>query len=236
MSDPLQLAVVKQDDELLDRLGQGLSAHEHDDDTARLLLDWRADIFGQLPVVDRLETAAPPALPLLRRRMRLPRPSLRLAGAAAGLVGVLSSLGVGAAASKASPDSVLFPLTKVVASQHAESVQARDDVWAALQLAERQAAAGDTAGARLTLAAAQRRVADVRPEDGRDALRAQVRAAQSKLRTPPAPAASPTGGPAAGLSPTVAPGPPSPAAQSSPEPGPNPESTPDPAPAPTPSP
>jgi len=218
MTGPLELTDVREDDELLDRLGRGLSLPKDDDDVVRMLVDWRTDILDDRGVAEAPEIALP-AAPLTRGiRVRRVRRSVRSGAVAAGLVGVLGSLGLGAAAMRASPDSVLFPLTKVVASQHAESMQARQEVQAALELARRQAASGDPAGARTTLHSAHRRLADVQPEDGRDVLRAQVRQAQSGLGATPGP----------GVSPTAAPPPPG-----TPEPRPTPRSDPEPTPEPT---
>lgn len=236
MTGPLELTGIQDDDELLDRVGRGRALRADDDGIAGVLVDWRADIVdafsgSAVPGVDARPGALMVPLPRARRRPVLRR-SVRTAVVAAGLVGVLSSLGVGAVASKASPDSVLFPLTRVVASEHAQSVEARDDVWADLQRANRQAAAGDLAGAHRALRSAQGRLADVRPEDGREVLRAQLRQAQSQLGAAPVGAATPTPAPQS----TVAPQSPSPTPDSSslPQPSAQPQPTPTPSAAPPP--
>lgn len=240
MSEPLALAVVREDDRLLDRLAQGRPSSGQDDSLSTVLLAWRGDILDQLPIDDGFESAVAPAAPT-RHRLRV-RPSgtrARSAVVAAGVAGLLAALGVTAAASQATPGSVLFPLTKVVAAQHAQSVQAREDVRAALQRAERQAAEGDMAGASETLRSAQQRVTDVRAQDGRAALLAQLRQAESSVGTPTAPGVSATAGPSAAPSPPAVPNLPSPTPQSSPEPEPTPQPTsppPEPSPEPTPSP
>ncbi len=214
MSGPLELTAVGDDDELLDRIGQGGSLHDDDDAVAEMLFGWRADIVDDAD--DRWAAAAraasPAALHPPRVRPYARRPSLRSAAAAAAMIGVLSSLAVAAAASQASPDSVLFPLTRVVASQHAESVQARDDVRAALQRAQAQADAGHRVAARKTLRAAQLRTADIRPDDGRAALRAQVDRALARLAVPAPPAVRPSALPAPTPEPSSAPTPPRPSA------------------------
>jgi len=246
MTGPLELTGIQRDDELLDRLGQGQGQGGLGDvgdvgDVAVIMRAWRADILrdigGDEAPVLAAPAPAPPAAPL-RGRIAGGHPRFRPVACAAALAIVFGSVGVGAAAGQASPDSVLFPLTKVVAGQHADSVLAREEVRTALELAQRQAASGDMGAARKTLHSAQQRVADVRPVDGRDVLRAEVRQAQTALGTVPAPSPAPTVDPTAAPSPTGAPGAPtptpdpSPPPEETPEPSPPPEETPEPTPSP----
>lgn len=174
MTGPVDLVAVQQDDLLLDRLGQGLGLRRDDDDVAALLATWRADLAD-----DSLDAAEPgfvPALPPLEvppagTRRRYARPvvvGLVLAGV------VASAGGVAAAAAQATPGSTLWPLTKVVAPEHAQSAQARNDVEKELKTARSQARHGHIGAAKQSLHKAEVRISQVAPDDNQARLRAEL--------------------------------------------------------------
>jgi hypothetical protein len=129
MSDPVDMTQVQRDDELLDALVRGEAAPA-DDELAVLLAAWRDDLSLDLSDEDdgpySLRPAAPlPASPAPARTVRRPA---RRAGrgrtlsiaAAAVLIGLAG--GTTAAAANAGPDSPLWPITRVVFADHADSV------------------------------------------------------------------------------------------------------------------
>lgn len=120
-----------------------------------------------------------------KRRLRLSR---RVAvGAAVVVIGVSSAGGV-AAASVAQPGSLLWPLSKVVDHDRANSLEARQTAQDRLENA-RKAAQRDPNSARAYLQSALDEADRVRAKDGQDKLRAQAQQLQQQLAVP---GASPT--------------------------------------------
>ncbi len=220
MSPPLELAAVQRDDVLLDRLAVGLDPFDAADETAVLLRGWRADVLRDI------EPGAPEEPAPVRASAS--RRSARPVVVAAVLAALFSLGGVAAAATQASPGSVLWPVTKLVAHGHALSVQARADVRDALRQAQQQSAAGDRAGALATLRGALQRLRAVHSGDGAAGLRAAVMQLETSLGA--APGSGDGAAPAPAVTATPSPPPaPSPAVTSAPTPEPTP--TPDPTPA-----
>jgi hypothetical protein len=87
-----------------------------------------------------------------------------VAAAAAGLVILLGGVSLGSYS--AEPDDTLWPVTKVLYSERAESVEAAGRVEARIARAERAIAEGQPALAKEVLRAAAADLAVVRPEDG----------------------------------------------------------------------
>ncbi|PZS34651.1 MAG: hypothetical protein DLM59_04340 [Pseudonocardiales bacterium] len=237
MSEPLELAAVQRDDVLLDRLARRDACAADAHVVAALLAGLRADICADEdpPSAEgEGEARRRPVVPSARRRAARP--------AVAGLVAaafLLSATGVAAAASRATPGSVLWPVAQVVAPAHVHSVMARERVLRSLAVAKTQAGRGDSVGARASLDDAISRVDEVHDADGRSTLEAKVTALRILLDGPaPAPGSPPAGGPLPSASP-VQPSPggspePSASPDPSPAPSPDPTSTPDPSVAPTP--
>ena len=231
MSPPLELAAVQRDDALLDRVALRLPIAGGTDPVAVLLTGWVADICDEegSPPAEVIRPVGPSA------RRRSSRPAIVGLIAAAVLVSVS---GVAVAATRASPGSVLWPVTRMVASHHAHSMLARERVLRSLAVAQRQAAQGNAAAARVNLDEARSRVDEVQPVDGKSSLQARLAALQAALNSsgagsaPPDPAGS---GTAAQSPPAEQPSPiPSPSSDPSPSPGPSPSAEPTPSPDPSP--
>jgi len=197
MRRPVDLGAVGRDDELLDALGRGeaprVLVHDH---VARLLYEWRQDIDSQ-PV---------------RRSRRWRRASRRLVvGALATVLGLASAGGVTAAAAEADPGSALWPVTRVVYSERAESLQARRDAELALAKAREAAAQQQRASAARYLDLAVRHTRKVRAGDGAVGLRQQAEAMRQRIavlpppvrRAAPVPVPVPPGTSAADAGPTA---------------------------------
>lgn len=226
MSEPLELAAVQRDDVLLDRLGRREYVGESGSLVTTLLAGWRTDISDGAESLPK--EAAEDTRVVSSAGRRAARPVV--AGFVAAAV-LLSASGVAAAAARATPGSVLWPVTQVVAPSHAHSVVAREHVLRSLAVARKQASQGDKAAARATLADAVSRVDEVDAGDGKSTLQAKLKEFGKQLDGGgPIPAAPPPG-PAPSASP-VAPSP-SAAAQPSPAPAPDPSQAPSPDPTPT---
>jgi len=134
---PLDVATVTRDAQLLDALGQG-EPPPTDNELAGLLAAWRADLSADLPATDlvpdsalptspaltvrpaRVTVGAPPAsagaIGLRRRIGRRARTSIAAAAAV-----IASAGGVAVAAGDAGPESPLWPVTQVVYADRADS-------------------------------------------------------------------------------------------------------------------
>jgi hypothetical protein len=184
---PLELGAVQRDDALLDRMGQRQQDGDRTDLVTALLVGWRTDITdGDAPPEvaatepsDDSETASAPAKPA-RAGASGRRRSARPLVLGVGLVAVLLSA-TGVAAARATPGSVLWPVTRVVASRHAHSVMAREHVLESLAAARRQAGRGNAAAARASLDDARNRVDEVQPGDGKSNLETRVADLQKML-------------------------------------------------------
>ncbi|MDQ1647309.1 MAG: hypothetical protein QOJ50_3493 [Cryptosporangiaceae bacterium] len=250
---PLDAEAVRRDDDLLDALARGELTGEDDDDAiAQLLLGWRDDIVDHPVLVPHLNEPQPvPVAPLQRgpadtrvipaaalERRRFLRVSRGMSVAAA--VGVIAagSLGSVAAASVAEPGSPLWPITKVVYSERAASLEARDGALSKLKKARRAAEKRNPVEAKHLLDEALRQVSQVRGSEDRAALEVQVAQLQQAIAAqPPAPA-----DPSASAAPSPGTGSPAPEAPApapsvpAPEPAPAPSSPAPPQPDPVPSP
>jgi hypothetical protein len=234
---PLELGAVQRDDALLDRIGQRQQDGDRTDLVTALLVGWRTDITdGDAPLEvaapdtsEGTETASAPADPPTAGasgRRRSARPLIL----GVGLVVVLLSA-TGVAAARATPGSVLWPVTKVVASRHAHSVMAREHVLESLAAARKQAGRGNAAAARASLDEATDRVDEVQPGDGKSNLQSRLADLEKMLDGSGAVTAPPQDG-----NPGPTPQPVDPSTAASPSPSDTPETSPTPAPPPEPTP
>lgn len=264
---PLDADAVLRDDTLLDALGRGELPSEFDDDaTVKLLHAWRNDIAhaAGLPEVEPspvgmpalyapaggADTGTEPAGRLVVGRFRLSRRVL--VAAAVGTIAV-GSMGSVAAAGAAEPGSPLWPITKVVYSDRAESLEAREDALSLLREAKQAADHNRPEEAQRLLNTALEQADRVdgkkdkdKIEDQADEVRAELAAITEPTPTttpaPPAQSPEPSSSPAAPPpNPAPTPEPTSPAepppspADPSPTPPVEPSPTPSAEPSPTPS-
>ena len=194
------LVSVWRDDLLLDAIGAAARGSDRPDvpfDVSadrrliEALLKWRRDVES-----DPVESDPPaPVGPDLvrdtpmdadaggarRHRFRVPVVSTL----AAAVVLVFTAL----AAYGAAPNEALWPVTEVLYSQHAASIQAADDAGTAQAQAEAAMAAGHTHEAEAALNAAASRLPQVRSQDGQTNLQNRQRDLERQLNTPAGPAA-----------------------------------------------
>lgn len=132
-----------------------------------LLMAWRSELLE--PPMPALPTLAsrPMLAPADRSRRRSMR-SLLSVGLAIGAL-LVASTAVGARS--AQPGQPLWGLSQVLWSDHADSVEAKVRVEAAIDVAKIAMRNGDTTAARQALLIADGEVGKVLPVDGRDALR-----------------------------------------------------------------
>lgn len=162
---------------------------------------------------------------------------LSMAAAAVGVV----SLGSVAAASSANPGDMLWPLTKVVNGDRAQSLEAREEAFDRLHSAQSAVKKNKLQTAREHLQVALSDAEKVRDKDGREQLRQQLGVMQTQLGSPtdPAPVPSPNQPPSPSPSPSPSPTPtptPPPPTPAPPSPSPTPTPPPKPPPSPSPSP
>jgi hypothetical protein len=184
---PLDADAVLRDDALLDSLGRGELPSEFDEDaTIKLLHAWRNDVAHAAGLPDdALATVGAPALHdqapapvLLERRSRLRRPVL--VAAAVGAIAV-ASMGSVAAAGVAEPGSPLWPITKVVYSDRAESLEAREDALSLLRDAKRAAARNQPEEARRLLITAMEEADRVDGKKDQDKIQDQVAEVKAEI-------------------------------------------------------
>ncbi|WP_018347832.1 hypothetical protein [Longispora albida] len=188
---------VTADDSALDALGRGEAAPEGDR-LLGMLATWRADlaegegapaIRPAVPVTEDVPDVAE-VLPLAPRRHRRRR-MLVAAAAAAVLAAGISGV---AAAGSARPGDTLWPVTKLVYSDRAASVQAEIATERALRRAETAAAEGRTAEAAEHLATADEQLGRVTSSDAAKRLRERadrLRENDQRVVVPPAPGTTP---------------------------------------------
>jgi hypothetical protein len=183
---PVDITTLTEDDRLLDQLGRG-ERPDGSDAVEALLSDWRATLPEPDPTNDPLAAG------------RRPGPAARWSLVAAGTA-LIAFGGVTAAAEHAGPGSPLWPITRLVYGDAAESRTAAQDVTDAV--AEARVAIGNgefDRAARLLAHAATR--AD-RIDDPKVAAELRTRiatvrgliptAANPLAATPPAPGAAPS--------------------------------------------
>jgi hypothetical protein len=210
---PIRVDAIARDDALLDALGTAGDRPE-DDSIARALYDWRCDVEADpFPAGSRRGVVA-------RFRGRVGRGVAT--GAVASAVGLASLGGVAAAATQAGPDSVLWPITRVVAADRVQSREAAFHARRSLDHASTAAGQDRRDAAEQYLAEAEHDAAWVRPDDGGPELRDEAAQLRRRLHSPAAgdPSAGPDQGPSGSPS-------------ASPEPSEQPTSSPFPSPSPS---
>jgi hypothetical protein len=208
------LVSVWRDDLLLDAIGCAARGSDRpeapfdvsaDRQLIEALLQWRRDVESDAPapVGTDLVPDLVPDTPMgadaggtRRPRFRVPLVSTL----AAAVVLVFTAL----AAYGAGPNEALWPVTEVLYSQHAASVQAADDAGTAQAQAEAAMAAGHTHEAQAALNAAARRLPQVRSQDGQTNLQNRQRDLERQLNAPAGPTVERTPGSAPGAPPRSA--------------------------------
>ena len=175
----------RHDDQLLDRLGRG-EWIEPRDDVEAMLSAWRQDLPAAGPP-DPVLLAAVTA-PAVRPKRRMSRASLGIAASVAVLSG-----GVMAGAAYAKPDSPLWPVTRFVYGNLAESRMALNEADHALAAARTAAAQGHPADAARLLTTASRLAAQVDEPADAQRLRAAIAELRDELRTGTRTTAGPAG-------------------------------------------
>jgi uncharacterized membrane protein YgcG len=191
----MDVAVVAQDDALLDALGRG-DPPPADDEVALLLAAWRADLASDVTV----RPAVPPAGDLPRpRRRRYLRAAL---AAAAAVVAVAGGLVV--TAGSAGPDSPLWSITRLLYADRADSRVAQRDAERAIESARSAVASSDYAEASRLLDEAVVLIGRVNDPSVAQRLLDEVDALRRLLPLtglPPTPAPSPSPGSSGGSGP-----------------------------------
>lgn len=200
------LAMIAADDRLLDLLAAGGEPADGDD-VSSLLAAWRADVATGLPTVRRSAPAAAPAgTPRSAdRRHPISRTARSLLGAAAAVV-LLALPAV--LARDARPGSPLWPITRVLYAERADSAMAEADARQYLAEAREAIDSGRYSDAEKLLNDALARAEAVRDPSIADDLRAQITALRQTvdgLLTGAIPSASASSG-GATAAPTTAPG------------------------------
>jgi len=199
--DSLDLVAVQADDELLNALAAGMTVsaagsygYDADHHVAAILASWKAEVDEEpIPELIDLDTAvaivraaAGTATPAERRRRRL----VPVAAAATAAVIALSGVTVGSAA--AEPGSVFWPVSQVLFSERAASIEAADRVTSHITRAKAALVEGHPDVAASELQQAQTDLGQVRPQEGKDQLvEVQSFLVAKAVETPPGVATDP---------------------------------------------
>jgi hypothetical protein len=189
------VATVTADDQLLDALGRGEAAPA-DDQVAGMLAAWRGELAAEMPTVRKPTPAGVVDLGGKRARRAL-RPGRMALVAAAAVVAIAGT--VTFAAGEAGPQSPLWPITRLIYSDRAESRLAQQDAEQAIARARQAIAEGRYTDAEKQLTEAKTLIGRVRDEQVAKRLLDEVAAVTGLLpggllRQPSAPAG---GGPSA---------------------------------------
>jgi hypothetical protein len=173
-ADPVDLVAVQADDELINALAAGVSVsssgagNDVEDHVSTILAAWKAEVDAEpVPELVDLDSAIA-AIRSGRPAANRLRHLAPVAAAAAFVVLTVGGLSVGSYS--AEPSDVLWPVTKVLYSEKAESVEAADRVEKRIARAKQAIAAGQPALADEELKAAAADLAVVRPQEGRSTL------------------------------------------------------------------
>lgn len=176
--EPIDLAAVQADDELIDALAAGRDLpsgrpYHADDQVVALLSAWRAGVVAE-PIPELLDIdAAVAAVRTPPRTARRP-PSAKArhlapAAAAAAFL-VLVGGGVSLGSATAQPDSVLWPVSEMLLPARAASVQAAVRVSTKIESAKQALNEGEPAVAAAELSQARADLSAVRPQEGQAQL------------------------------------------------------------------
>ncbi|MGJ7905433.1 hypothetical protein ACOQFL_03010 [Actinopolyspora sp. H202] len=187
--EPVDLARLRADDELLDMLGQsggpsgsaGAGA-----DVEELLLAWRRDVdatpMGELVDVERAAAAVEAGRP--KRRSRVPRLRHLVPVASAAAVLMIGFTGVGLAARDAAPGDALWGVTQVLYSDRAASAAAASRAQSQLDVASQAWQNGHEEAAETALHRAEEQLDTIDPGERRSDLRAAHASLSAKFDRP----------------------------------------------------
>ena len=176
IEDPIDLVAVQADDELINALAAGMSVsspgvggYDADDRVAAILAAWKADVDAEpIPELVDVDTAVATVVAAARPPSRRARHLAPVAAAAAFLVLAIGGVSVGSY--DAQPTDVLWPVSKVLYSERAQSVEAAARVEERIAVAKQALVAGEPVRAAKELAEAAADLNSVRPEEGRTQL------------------------------------------------------------------
>ncbi|NYH78487.1 hypothetical protein FHR84_001812 [Actinopolyspora biskrensis] len=190
--EPLDLAQLRADDELLNTLGGAESGSESLSDESgvdveALLLAWRRDVdsapVGELVDTDSAVAAVEEGRP--KRRARKRRHLVPVATAAAVLM--ITFTGVGLAARDAGPGDALWGVTQVLYSDRAASAAAASRAETQLEHASQAWQQGQEQAAETALQQAEQQFSTIDPGERRSELRAAHASLSAKFQQPPTP-------------------------------------------------
>jgi len=213
---PRDLAMIASDEQLLDLLAAG-GEPQDGDEVAAMLAAWRAEVGSDLPTVRRAapRSAGAPARPRRDRSRRVSRSTRILLSSAAVLLALAGTVSV--LASHARPDSPLWPITRVLYADWAESAVAEQEAQESIDDARQALANSQYSDAERLLDDAAEEAQKVRDPgvaqrllDEIDALRGLLpgllpTSPTSAPASPGPPSPTPPGG-GPGTAPTTAPG------------------------------
>ncbi|SFD63745.1 hypothetical protein SAMN04487819_101467 [Actinopolyspora alba] len=189
-AEPVDLARLRADDELLDMLGQSgghSGSADAETDVEDLLLAWRRDVdatpIGELVDVDRAAAAVAAGRP--RRRSRVPRLRHLVPVASAAAVLMIGFTGVGLAARDAAPGDALWGVTQVLYSDRAASAAAASRAQSQLDVASQAWQNGREDAAETALHRAEEQLSTIDPGERRSDLRAAHASLSAKFDRPP---------------------------------------------------
>lgn len=183
---PVDLTAVQADDALLNTLGRADVVRGGDAELVRVLVAWRHEVDTESipPLVD-LDTAVA-TISAARKPASRRRSALGPVAAAAAVL-VIAFAGVGMVAKSAQPGDELFPLTKVLYSKYARSVEAAVRVETELADAQMALNKGDTSQARESLEKVQEQLDVIDEEQGRERLATEHDKLEKMLDVTPTP-------------------------------------------------
>jgi Anti-sigma-D factor RsdA to sigma factor binding region len=180
VEEPIDLVAVQADDELISALAAGMSvstpgAHSYqaDDHVVALLSAWRADVAEE-PIPELVDLDM--AVAAVQAGIKANRPTrsgrarhlVPVAAAAAFLVLVGGGVSIGSAS--AEPDSTLWPVSKMLFSERAASVEAAVRASDKIESAKQALTDGQPQAAAAELQQAQKELTAVRPQEGQAQL------------------------------------------------------------------
>jgi hypothetical protein len=180
VEEPIDLVAVQADDELINALAAGMAmstsgagSYHADDGVVALLSAWRADVTEE-PIPDLVDldaaVAAVQAGIKANRAARSARTRHLVPVAAAAAFLVLVGGGVSIGSATAQPDSALWPVSKMLFSERAASVEAAVRVSDKIENAKQALTQGQPQAAVAELQQAQSDLPAVRPQEGQAQL------------------------------------------------------------------
>lgn len=193
----IDFVAVQADDELINALASGMAVsapgvggYDADDHVAAILAAWKVEVDAEpMPELVDLDTAVA-AVVGARQQSRRARHLAPVAAAAAFVVLAIGGVSVGS--SDARPGDALWPVSKVLYSERAESVEAAERVETRIAKAKQALMEGQPIVAAIELQQAEVDLTAVRPEEGRadlaevqDFLAAKAEETPVGIRTDP---------------------------------------------------